>query len=162
MIRSPSRERHEHFEGGEVPGTGVLAALFSCSCGEVSVTVQIESWASARWIQARGIYEGEKVREGIFPFVTLDAHGEPERSASLLKDRSRAFAMPVSLGVVQRSNRFGSRTFPSISPYGERACPAWRREPIRVRATQLEQLVLPPARDRPMPGAMDRRRSNRR
>ncbi len=50
----------------------------SCYCslikaGETSLTVKIETWASAR----TGAGEPEKVTEGTFTFVAIDEHGKP-------------------------------------------------------------------------------------
>jgi acyl-CoA thioesterase YciA len=55
----------------------------SCYCslvkaGETSLTVKIETWASAR----TGADEPEKVTEGTFTFVAIDEHGEPRRLES--------------------------------------------------------------------------------
>ncbi len=52
----------------------------SCYCslikaGETSLTVKIETWASAR----TGAGEPEKVTEGTFTFVAIDEHGTPRR-----------------------------------------------------------------------------------
>ncbi len=52
----------------------------SCYCslikvGETSLTVRIETWASAR----TGAGEPEKVTEGTFTFVAIDEHGKPRR-----------------------------------------------------------------------------------
>jgi acyl-CoA thioesterase YciA len=55
----------------------------SCYCsvvkaGETSLTVRIETWASAR----TGAGEPEKVTEGTFTFVAIDDHGKPRRLES--------------------------------------------------------------------------------
>jgi len=52
----------------------------SCYCslmkaGETSLTVRIETWASAR----TGAGEPEKVTEGTFTFVAIDEHGRRRR-----------------------------------------------------------------------------------
>ncbi len=55
----------------------------SCYCslikaGETSLTVRIETWASAR----TGAGEPEKVTEGTFTFVAIDEHGKPRHLES--------------------------------------------------------------------------------
>jgi len=55
----------------------------SCYCslmkaGETSLTVRIETWASAR----TGAGEPEKVTEGTFTFVAIDENGKPRRIES--------------------------------------------------------------------------------
>ena len=55
----------------------------SCYCslvkaGDTSLTVKIETWASAR----TGAGEPEKVTEGTFTFVAIDENGKPRRIES--------------------------------------------------------------------------------
>jgi acyl-CoA thioesterase YciA len=54
----------------------------SCYCsmvttGDTSVTIRIETWA-----RGRGVEEGEKVTEGTFTFVAIDANGKPRALSS--------------------------------------------------------------------------------
>ncbi|HEY8381553.1 MAG TPA: acyl-CoA thioesterase [Microvirga sp.] len=60
----------------------------SCYCslvkaGDTSLTVKIETWASAR----TGAEEPEKVTEGTFTFVAIDEHGKPRRLESGQRSR---------------------------------------------------------------------------